>query len=106
MNTLTNRVVELNEAGLTIAKIRATLTLEDYAAKDITAAIKDASISAVKVGFASEFYAFIAEELRTTEEATAYIMGTDGEKETSKNVKKHLSHYLAIHELSVTIWNA
>ena len=105
MNTLTTRVTELAENGLSIAKIRATLTLADHSAKDISAAIKASNVGKTKVGFASEFYLFISAEKRTINQATGFVMGTGKNKDTSGNVQKHLSHYLAIHALSVTIWN-
>lgn len=99
MTNLTNRVIELNEDGLTIAKIRATLTLEDYTGKEISAAIKEAGISSAKRGFASDFYDFLAKEQRLESEALEMIMAG------SDNVIKHKSHYLAIWELSNNIWN-
>lgn len=53
-----------------------------------------------RTGFAAKFYDFLAANPTCSkEQATAFIQGTDGNEETSDNVKKHLSHYLAIHAL-------
>ena len=53
-----------------------------------------------KTGFAAKFYDFlVANPTCTKEQAVAFIQGTDGNEETSDNVKKHQSHYLAIHNL-------
>lgn len=53
-----------------------------------------------KVGFAGKFYDWlIANPTSTVAEATAVIQGTDGHEETTENVKRHQSHYLAIHRL-------
>lgn len=53
-----------------------------------------------KVGFAGKFYEWlIANPTSTVEQATAVIQGTDGNEETTENVKRHQSHYLAIHRL-------
>jgi hypothetical protein len=103
MTTILNRVQELSE--LPVAKIRATLTLEDYAAKDITAALKDAGVSGKKVQFAESFYGWLADEQRDDSDVRAYILG-DGEfGETSGNVQNHLNHYVNIADLARLIWN-
>ena len=53
-----------------------------------------------KTGFAAKFYDFlVTAPACTKEQATAFIMGTDGHEATSSNTQKHLSHYLAIHRL-------
>lgn len=53
-----------------------------------------------KTGFASKFYDYlVANPTSTKEQAVAFIQGTDGNEPTSDNVKKHQSHYLAIHNL-------
>jgi regulator of replication initiation timing len=50
-----------------------------------------------KAGFASGFYEYLAANpLCTKEQAAAFINGTDGNAETSDNVKRHLSHYMGI----------
>jgi len=55
-------------------------------------------------GFASGFYRYlIANPSCTKEEATAYVMGTDGCAETSANTQRHLSHYLSIWNMVDTI---
>lgn len=58
-----------------------------------------------KQGFAAGFYNYlVANPTATKEQATAYIMGTDGNAETSANTQKHLSHYLGIHDLVVRVY--
>ena len=53
-----------------------------------------------KAGFAGMFYDYlVANPSCTKEQAVAFIQGTDGNEETSENVKRHQSHYLAIHSL-------
>ena len=53
-----------------------------------------------KTGFAAKFYDFlVANPASTKEQAVAFIQGTDGNEATTDNVKKHQSHYLAIHNL-------
>lgn len=53
-----------------------------------------------KAGFAGKFYDYlVANPSCTNEQAVAFIQGTDGNEETSENVKRHQSHYLAIHSL-------
>ena len=53
-----------------------------------------------KTGFAAKFYDFlVANPASTKEQAVAFIQGTDGNEVTTDNVKKHQSHYLAIHNL-------
>lgn len=53
-----------------------------------------------KTGFAAKFYNWLAaNQTSTVAEATAFIQGTDGHEETTENIKRHQSHYLAIHRL-------
>ena len=51
-------------------------------------------------GFAHSYYGWLRANPKADESAaTAYIMGTDGNTETSGNVQKHLKHYLNIANL-------
>lgn len=60
-----------------------------------------------KTGFARKFYdALTANPSMTKDEAVAFIQGTDGNEETSENVKRHESHYLAIHAMVNAIASA
>ena len=53
-----------------------------------------------KTGFAGKFYEWlVANPTSSVEQATAFIQGTDGNEETTENVKRHQSHYLSIHRL-------
>lgn len=58
-----------------------------------------------KQGFAAGFYDYLASNpTATKEQATAYIMGTEGNAATSANTQKHLSHYLGIHSLVARVY--
>lgn len=53
-----------------------------------------------KIGFAAKYYDWLAANpTSTVEQAIAFIQGTEGHEETTENVKRHQSHYLAIHRL-------
>jgi hypothetical protein len=59
-----------------------------------------ASAGAARPSFASSYYEFLkANPAMTIEEATAFINGEGDLEDTSENVKKHASHYLAIWNL-------
>lgn len=61
---------------------------------------KAKATGAGRQGFASGFYDFlIANPTCTVEEATAFINGEGDHEDTTENVKRHASHYLAIHAL-------
>lgn len=80
----------------------AAALIRAYGKKNEVEVFKKAKASggAGKAGFASKFYEFLAgNPTCTKEEAVAYIQGTDGNEETTENVKRHQSHYLAIHAL-------
>jgi hypothetical protein len=105
MNTIITRITELQDSGMTNTKIKAFLTIEDYSAKDITAAFKELGLIGTKPKtFASEYYDWLATEHRLESEAEDYIAGLGEFGETSKNVKAHKSHYLNIRELAALIW--
>lgn len=51
-------------------------------------------------GFATDFYAYLlANPTMSAEEALAFVNGEGDHKDTSDNIKKHASHYMAIHSL-------
>ena len=80
----------------------AAALIRAYAKKNGIEAFKKAKggTGEAKTGFAAKFYNFlVANPECTVAEATAFIQGTDGNEETSENVKRHQSHYLAIHRL-------
>ena len=80
----------------------AAALIRAYAKKNGIEAFKKAKggTGEAKTGFAAKFYDFlVANPECTVAEATAFIQGTDGNEETSENVKRHQSHYLAIHRL-------
>lgn len=96
--TIINRIEELRASGLNDTKVKAMLTLEDYSAKDITAAFKELGGAKAAKGFAACYYDWLTEHQWSAESAIAYINGdtSEGFDETSANVKKHLSHYMNI----------
>lgn len=78
----------------------AAALIRAYAKKNGIEAFKKAKggTGEAKTGFAAKFYDFlVANPACTVAEATAFIQGTDGHEETTENVKRHQSHYLAIH---------
>lgn len=80
----------------------AAALIRAYAKKNGIEAFKKAKggTGEAKTGFAAKFYDFlVANPTSTVEQATAFIQGTDGHEETTENVKRHQSHYLAIHRL-------
>ena len=80
----------------------AAALIRAYAKKNGIEAFKKAKggTGEAKTGFAAKFYDFlVANPACTVAEATAFIQGTDGHEETTENVKRHQSHYLAIHRL-------
>ena len=80
----------------------AAALIRAYAKKNGIEAFKKAKggNGEAKTGFAAKFYDWlVANPTSTVEQATAFIQGTDGHEETTENVKRHQSHYLAIHRL-------
>lgn len=80
----------------------AAALIRAYAKKNELEVFKKAKVGGGegKAGFAGSFYQWLIENpTSTVDQATAYIQGTDGNPETSENVKRHQSHYLAIHRL-------
>jgi hypothetical protein len=57
-------------------------------------------------GFASKFYAWLSEASRNADEVKSYINGEGDYEDTSDNVKKHASHYVAIGAMAEKIWAA
>lgn len=100
--TFNAKVAELVEKLSTNEKSAAAL-IRAYAKKnelEVFKKAKGAGTGESKTGFAGTFYQWLIENpTSTVEQATAYIQGTDGNAETSENVKRHQSHYLAIHRL-------
>lgn len=89
---------------------RLTGTTDKSAAALIRAYAKKNSLEAFKkakggtgegrTGFTAKFYDWlVANPTSTKEQATAFVMGTEGNEETSANVKRHLTHHLGIHNL-------
>lgn len=92
---------EILASGLALGKIKVLLeVVAGLKPKEIEEAIEEAGIKSKRSnGFASDYYDYLKEEERTEEEALSFILGTEGNEVTSKNVKNHESHYLNIFEL-------
>ena len=105
-NLNVSTALELIESnvGDTITVLRARMVIEGYPAKVITAAIAEAKAAGTietqsrSAGFAASFYEFLTESTRTKEEALIFI-----NFETSDNVQKHETHYMAIWELAENV---
>lgn len=96
------KVTELMAALAGTTDKSAAALIRAYAKKAGIEAFKKAKGASgdAKVGFAGKFYEWLlANPTSTVEQATAYIQGTEGNEETTENVKRHQSHYLAIHRL-------
>ena len=98
MNTLINRINELRAQGLTDTKVRAFLILEDFSAKDITAAFKELG-GAKADSFKSTYYTWLSEARRSRVDAEVYII-----ENGSDNVIKHKGAHMSVWELADMIW--
>jgi hypothetical protein len=97
-----NKVVTtLIEKGKNINEKAAAAMVRGWAKKnDVECYTKPKGEGSGRTGFASLFYDWLLENPKCTkEEAADYIHGRKGNPETSDNVKKHESHYLAIANL-------
>jgi hypothetical protein len=101
VNTI-ETILDLNAQNKPIKYIRAYLTMEGYSDKEATELLKEAEIGGKKAGFAVDFYAFLAECERYSDEVKDFILDPNN----SKNVKAHLSHYTNIADLARQIWAA
>ena len=80
----------------------AAALIRAYAKKNGIEAFKKAKVASGegRIGFTAKFYDFlIANPTATKEEAVAFIDGTNGNEETTDNIKRNKSHYLAIHRM-------
>lgn len=96
------KVAELMAALTGSTDKSAAALIRAYAKKNGLEVFKKAKggTGEAKTGFAGKFYEWlVANPTSTVAEATSYIQGTDGHEETTENVKRHQSHYLAIHRL-------
>jgi len=104
---LRNEVASLVANKSTLAKIRGFLTYNDIPSKEIEQLIVEMDLKGGKPKtFTSDYYAFLSAERRIEAEARSYIEGLGEYGETSKNTKAHMSHFLNVWKLSVTIWNS
>ena len=67
---------------------------------ELTAYAKPKGEVGSRPGFVNDFYNWlVANPTSTKEEASAYVMGAGDHKDTSDNVKRHISHYLGVWSL-------
>ena len=90
MTTITERVEALTAEGVTPSKIRAYLTIEDYAPKDIASALKEAGLVGKRATFRSLYWDFLVDSAPTVAEAEAYIDDwVLANPETNSNIIRH-----------------
>jgi len=76
-----------------------------YAKKnELEAYTKPKGTGGNRSGFATKFYAWLSEEPRSVGSVKDYINGEGDHEDTSDNVKKHASHYVAIGAMAEKIW--
>jgi len=90
-------------SGATLKKIRGYLAYNDVSEEDTKELIAGLGLGGRRT-FVDSYYGFLATGHRNRSEAEDYINGLGEYGETSDNVKKHLSHYLKIWELSHNVW--
>lgn len=95
-------VAELLEAIDNSTERSAAAMVRAYGKKnEIEVYKKPKSDGGTKSSFASKYYDFLAANPgMEKEEAEAFIMGEGDHEDTTNNVKKHASHYLAIWKLA------
>ena len=117
-DTLEGREFELEEdfdsavadlaAAITGATERsAAAMVRSYAKKnELVTYAKPKGTGANRSGFATKLYAWLSESVRSAEDVKAYVNGEGDYEDTSDNVKKHASHYIAIGAMAEKIWSA
>jgi hypothetical protein len=101
------QVIEtLKAAGVPTPAIRVAIKSQGFKAEEIAAALPTAK----KKGFASQFYDYLAEEKRSTEEVADYVnnpaWGGKVDDKGKTNIQRHLAHYEEIAKLARKIHEA
>lgn len=100
-------VADLTAAITGATERSAAAMVRAYAKKnELVAYTKPKGTGANRSGFAAKFYAWLSESVRSAEDVKAYINGEGDHEDTSDNVKKHASHYIAIGAMAEKIWSA
>ena len=100
VNDLLEAITGSNERSVS-AMVRA------YAKKnELDCYTKPKAAGGNRSGFATKFYDWLSQQSRNAEEVKAYINGEGDHEDTSDNVKKHASHYVAIAAMAEKIWAA
>lgn len=94
-------VASIVEKSKNVTEKAAAAMVRGWAKKnDVECYVKPKGEGTGRTGFAALFYDWLLDNPSCTqEEAKAFIHGTNGNPETSENVKRHESHYLAIARL-------
>jgi len=101
---INDRVLELVESGTPVSKIRAFLTIEDYSAKDIGIALKEADLIGKRATFRGGFWDFIVDDRPTLEEAEKYLDDwVESNPEKSSNIVRHRNTFLNEAKLAIRI---
>ena len=107
MTTITTRVAELVAEGNSTSKIRAFLTIEDYTAKEIGEALKEANLIGKRASFRGGFWDFLVDERPTVAEAEAYIDAwVEDNPEKSSNIVRHRKVFINEATLALRIRTA
>lgn len=107
VDTLTERVKLLMEGCCNKAMVKVVLGDMGHSAKDIEAEVKAweaVNIKASSVsGFNNTYFDWLADGARTEKEAYDFIMGVGKNKETSDNIKRHLTKHLNVWALAESV---
>lgn len=102
--TINDRINELLEAGTSVSKIRAFLTIDDYSAKEIGEALKEADLIGKRATFRSGYWDFIVESRPTFEEAEEYINEwIEANPDKNSNIIRHRKTFLNEAKLAIRI---
>lgn len=102
MKTLNDFISALLDLEVPKATIRAMAIKADYPEDEVDAELPKKA----RVCFLNSYLDFLAEEVRTEEEATAFINGTGDFEATTDNVKKYAKTHLNTWDLARRIWEA
>ena len=97
MSNIQNAIQTLVELSGPTAGIRQALLKQGYD----KAEIEEALPKQVRQGFNAQFYDWLAESERSTEEVEEFV-----KEHGTANSVKHMSHYQNIADLARRIWNA
>ena len=105
MTTLIESAAELRDSGLSLAKIKATLIIDDHKQSDIAKALKELGIiSERKVTFRDIWYDFIVESEPTLAEAGEFVdTWCEENPEIASNIARNKKAFLKDADLAIRI---